>query len=468
MSADGGRLIVVSNRLGDPTKPAKGGLAVAMNSALNEIGGVWMGFSGDITDAADGEGKLHMREEGKVAVAGVDMNQSEYDGYYSGFANSVLWPAFHHRMDLIDPQPEYFSAYRRVNRMFAQRLGQIVKPNDVIWVQDYHLIPLGMELRAMGLKNRIGFFLHIPLPPSQMMQAVPDHGLLMRSLFYYDLVGLHTRADVRNFRLYAERVMGVAEADCAGDTVTAFGRSVRVQAHPIGVDVDEFRELLGTEDSQELVSRIGGTTVGRRLVTGVDRLDYSKGLPERMKIFRRLLQKYPENHKQTTLVQIASPTRESVEAYAQIRDELAMLSGSVNGEFGMIDWTPIRYIHRHTARERLAGLYSISKVGLVTPLRDGMNLVAKEYVAVQPDDDPGVLVLSEFAGAAEEMTEALLVNPHDIETSADQVQRALTMDIAERKERHQALKKKVEDGDVIAWSRNFLRELRKPNLAIAA
>ena len=455
-----GRLVVVSNRLGDPSKPASGGLAVALNGALNEIGGVWLGWSGE-TYAADAppENDLHVREAGIVTIAGLDIEAGDYADYYEGYANSVLWPAFHGRVDLIEPQPQAAAAYDRVNALFAERLVGLLKPDDTVWVHDYHLIPLASHLRRLGVTNRIGYFLHIPWPPSQVMQAIPDHQHLVEGLFDYDLVGFQTHADVVNLHLYTQRVLDQDPTD--GEWLGGFGKRTMVRAFPIGMDVDEFRALLDSEESRELVQRIGTTTAGRRLIAGVDRLDYSKGLPERLRIFERLLERYEELHREVSLVQIASPTREKVEAYADIRDELDRISGQVNGRFGMIDWTPIRYICRHIPRARLAGLYSIARVGLVTPLRDGMNLVAKEYVAVQPPDDPGVLVLSEFAGAAEEMTDALLVNPHDIDGTAEAVRRALDMDLDERLERHEKLVRIVEDGNVVVWCGTFLDVLTK-------
>jgi len=453
-----GKLIVVSNRMGDPRKPPTGGLAVALNGALNSIGGIWMGWSGNTSKTAPGEGQLHMEELGKITLAGLDITQEEYDGYYLGFSNSVLWPAFHHRMDLINSSPADLEHYRHVNRTFATRLIGMLEPDDTIWVHDYHLIPLASELRAMGVKNRIGFFLHIPLPPSQIVSAIPDSDWLMRTLFSYDLIGFQTQADATNFRLYAERRLGVEQMD--HEHVTAFGRTVTAKAFPIGIDVDHFKSLVETPQAEELIGRLRTKSAGRQWITGVERLDYSKGLPERLKIFRRLLEKYPDNRGRSTLVQIAPPTREAVDAYSDIREELERLSGAVNGEFATIDWTPVRYIHRHVPQTQLSGLFSISKVGMVTPLRDGMNLVAKEYVAVQPPEDPGVLVLSEFAGAAEEMTEALQVNPYDLETTADVLERALNMSLEERLERHQALYDKVVKGNVITWCDTFLSELQ--------
>ena len=378
--------------------------------------------------------------------------------YYLGFSNSVLWPAFHHRMDLVQSSTDYVKAYRAVNRTFAQRLSRLLRPDDVVWVHDYHLIPLAAELRSMGCRNRIGFFLHIPMPPSQIFSAIPESDWLIRSLFAYDLLGFQTTADAQNFRLYAERRLDVPHSE--GEQVAAFGRTVTAKAFPIGIDVDQFRALLDESEAHEVIERLHEKARGRKWITGVERLDYSKGLPDRLRIFRTLLRKYPDNIGVSTLVQIAPPTREEVEAYSDIREELERLSGAVNGEFATIDWTPVRYIHRQVSRTRLAAIFSISRVGLVTPLRDGMNLVAKEYIAVQPPDDPGVLVLSQFAGAAERMTEAVLVNPYDIEGTADAVQRALSMPLKERRERFEALNRKVEEGDVVIWCRNFLDTLQ--------
>lgn len=453
------RLVVISNRLGDTSKPASGGLAVALNGALNALGGVWMGWSGSIADHANGEGAVHTKQAGPVTLVGVDLNEAEHDGYYLGYSNSTLWPAFHHRMDLVENHQKQFDQYRSVNRTFARHVAKFIEPDDVIWVHDYHLLPLAHELRGMGVKNRIGFFLHIPFPPSQIVTAIPGSEWWMKAMFAYDLIGFQTKADTLNFRLYAERQLNVP-VDHEAETVSGFGTSVRVQAFPIGIDVEQFRALLHEEDARELRERLEVKSSGRRWITGVERLDYSKGLPDRLKIYRHLLEKYPENQGTTSLVQIAPPTREQVEAYADIREELELLSGSVNGEFATIDWTPVRYIHRQVSRTRLAALFSISRVGMVTPLRDGMNLVAKEFVAVQDDDDPGVLVLSEFAGAAEQMCDALLVNPYNIEHTADALQRALQMPLDERQHRHAALKRVVEEGDVVTWCRDFLDKLQ--------
>ncbi|HKX42750.1 MAG TPA: trehalose-6-phosphate synthase [Burkholderiaceae bacterium] len=449
------RLIVVSNRVGDPRKAAAGGLAVALGDALSGTDSVWFGWSGQI---APSSGELRQRQIGRMLVATIDLDQADHDGYYLGHSNQALWPSFHSRLDLAAFESGFIEAYERVNRLFARKLAPLLRPDDVIWVHDYHLIPLAEELRRIGCTQRIGFFLHIPLPAPSLLTAIPGHEKLMRSLFAYDLVGLQSRSDAEHFALYAADEL---QARPLGqDRFIAFGRELRVRAYPIGIDVNAFRSLLAQRESQETMQMLRQQYSKRRLLVGVDRLDYSKGLPQRFRAFRELLANYPENRMSATLIQVASPTRESVLAYEDIRHELEGLAGEINGTYGELDWMPIRYMHRTFARKRLPGLYRMAKVALVTPLRDGMNLVAKEYVAVQDEADPGVLVLSRFAGAAEQLREALLVNPYDVPGTAQAIQRALHMPLAERLERHAALLERIRREDAARWRRNFLDDLR--------
>jgi trehalose 6-phosphate synthase len=303
----------------------------------------------------------------------------------------------------------------------------------------------------------MGFFLHIPLPPPLILAAIPQHEWLMRSLFAYDLVGFQTEADVAHFSSYVGTEIS---ADVLGEhEFRAFGKTLQVQAFPIGIDVDEFNALAAGPESQAMETQMREEYSRRRVLLGVERMDYSKGLPQRFKAFRLLLQNYPENLGRATLIQIAAPSRESVDAYAALRQELESLSGAINGEFAELDWMPMRSIHRNVARKRLPGLYRAAAVALVTPLRDGMNLVAKEFVAAQDPADPGVLVLSRFAGAAEQMHEALLVNPYDTAQTAETIQRALQMPLAERQRRHQALLAGIQSQDVHWWRRTFLGAL---------
>jgi trehalose 6-phosphate synthase len=455
------RLVIVSNRVADPRKPAGGGLAVALGESMKKTGALWFGWSGKIVEAADGgtpgEGELHTQKAGKVTLVTVDLCRQDYDAYYLGYANGVLWPVFHYRLDLGNYEPGFAEGYRRVNELFARKLLPLLKPDDQIWVHDYHLIPLAANLRAMGCRNRIGFFLHIPMPPPLIMAAIPQQDWLMRTLFAYDLVGFQSNADLLNFSHY---VQSEAQAEVLPDgRYRAFNRTVQAGAFPIGIDVDEFTRLAETREGSQMFERMRKEYSRRELLVGVDRLDYSKGLPQRIRAFRELLVRYPENRNSATLIQIASPSREDVDAYANIRSEMENLCGAINGDYGELDWMPIRYIHRTVARKRLPGLYRASRVGLVTPLRDGMNLVAKEFIAAQDPADPGVLVLSRFAGAAEQLREALLVNPYDIERTAQSIQQALRMPLDERRNRHEALLRRIKEQDVHWWCKSFLAAL---------
>jgi trehalose 6-phosphate synthase len=448
------RLIIVSNRVAEPTHSRQaGGLAVGVLDALRENGGLWLGWDGGTV--ADGNStKLNITEHDGITIATMPLSESDYQDYYHGFSNSILWPVFHNRLDLAAINAESAGGYKRVNESFADALSKLIKPTDLIWVHDYHLIPLAAMLRQRGYRNRIGFFLHIPFPTPDVFVAIPEHEWLMRCLLAYDVVGLQTRWDVANFERSLEELKG--QIGDEGGPVGWDLKSSAVAAFPIGIDVDSFAGMARTEEADARIERLNRRASARIHIIGVDRLDYTKGLPERLRSFRRLLELYPENQKVATLMQIAPPTREDVDAYADIRHELEALSGAINGEFGDFDWTPVRYIHRVIPRDTLAALFRGSHVGLVTPLRDGMNLVAKEYVAAQDEQDPGVLVLSRFAGAAEDLEEALIVNPYDADEVAHALQQAIKMPIEERRERHAALLRRVREHDVAHWRESFL------------
>ena len=452
------RLVVVSNRVADPRKAAAGGLAVALGESLQQTGGLWFGWSGTVVEGGTpGEGELHKHQAGKVTLATIDLSREDHDSYYLGYSNDVLWPVFHNRLDLANFEAGFIGGYRRANQLFARKLLPLLKDDDIIWVHDYHLIPLAAELRAMGCRQRIGFFLHIPLPPQIIMAAIPQHEWLTRSLFAYDLIGLQAKQDQNHFERY---VLSEASGEALGnDMYRAYGQTVRCGAFPIGIDVDEFAALTHAKEARDMYDTMKREYSTRRLLLGIDRLDYSKGIPNRVRAFRELLANYPENRRSATLIQIASPTRESVDAYADIRRELESLCGAINGDYGELDWMPVRYIHRNVARKRVPGLCRAAAVGLVTPLRDGMNLVAKEYVAAQDPADPGVLILSRFAGAAEQLKEALLVNPYDTHGTAEVMQQALQMPLEERRHRHQKLLQNIREQDVHWWRRTFLEAL---------
>jgi trehalose 6-phosphate synthase len=451
------RLVVVSNRVGNLDDEAQaGGLAVAVGAALRSTGGIWFGWSGNIADD-NTPTPVAMQESGGTTVATIDLTEREHEGYYLGFSNQVLWPVFHYRLDLAEFEANFLSTYRQVNERFAEALAPLLREGDVIWVHDYHLIPLGEALQGKRPHSAMGFFLHIPFPPPQVLAAIPNYETLVRALFFYDIVGFQTEADVDNFR---QSVLKDFDGELLTDgRLRAFGRTLSVKAFPIGIDVEQFLSFANGEDAERIRRRLDRRTTAMRHVIGVDRLDYSKGIPQRLRAFQRLLELHPEYHRVVTLMQIAPPSREAVEAYADITTELEQLSGHINGRFAEFDWTPVRYIHRNVARRTLAALFRGSMVGLVTPLRDGMNLVAKEYVAAQDPADPGVLVLSRFAGAAEEMREAVIVNPYDTDGTARALHEALSMPLPWRQERHEALLERIKQGDVHIWAQQFLEAL---------
>ena len=461
------RLVVVSNRVADLRQATQsGGLAVAIADALKARGGVWFGWDGNTLE--NETEKLGVDRVGDVDVISSPLTIEDYSQYYIGYANSVLWPLFHYRTDLVDYRPQYFEGYMRVNDKFAALLKPFLKQGDMVWVHDYHLIPFADRLRALGCRHKMGFFLHIPFPPPDILAASPNHVYLVEALLRYDVIGFQTSTDLNNFNRYVEE--NLPDKIGADGVIRCGGRTVQAIRLPIGIDVAQFTELAEKTFEDINIDQMRRAILGQRQIVGVDRLDYSKGIPERFEAFSRMLYLHPEIEKTVTFLQIAPPTREDVTAYAEIRAKLEGLAGSINGKFGDIDWVPIRYIHRPVARPRLAAIFRSSEVGLVTPLRDGMNLVAKEYVAAQDPADPGVLVLSQFAGAAEELEDALIVNPHDTEDMGQKMEFALRMPLDERQNRHASLLKRVEKSDVGIWMSTFLDELEatKPPGSAAA
>jgi trehalose 6-phosphate synthase len=454
------RLFVVSNRLGNVRDPSQaGGLAVGIADALAERGGLWLGASADFQDSATrDEPLIHLEPVGRVQTAALTLPRQEYSLYYNGYANGVLWPLFHYRLDLVNHHAEFLHAYRQINARFARALARLLSgKDDIVWVHDYHLIPLAAELRKLGLRNRIGFFLHIPFPPPALFAAAPDERELIDDLLHYDVLGFQTETDLANFRHSVQAARStIFDAD---DVAVINGRTVLARCFPIGIDVESFARM-ATEAAEDVqIDSMRRQILGLKQIIGVDRLDYTKGLPGRMQAFARLLERHPEHKRAVTYLQIASPTREEVSAYADIRAQLDATAGSVNGKYADLAWTPIRYIHRTVPRSRLAGLMRASQVALVTPLRDGMNLVAKEYVAAQDQANPGVLVLSRFAGAADELAESLIVNPYVVDEVADAIARALAMPLEERIERHSALLRRIRRNDAAEWRQAFLAAL---------
>jgi trehalose 6-phosphate synthase len=453
------RLVVVSNRVSDPgpNGQAAGGLAVCLLDAMRDRGGLWFGWNGDLV-AEESEIAISCTKHGRCTLMTAPLTERDYREFYLGFSNEVLWPIHHYRLDLARFTLEAGEGYRRVNARFADLLTPHLRRSDLIWVHDYHLIPLGADLRARGVGNQIGFFLHIPFPPPDILTAAPEYERLALTLLDYDLVGFQTASDQANFCRLVSEVLGGEIV--APDSVRLEGKFLKTGVFPAGIDVDAFVAMAEDPEGANKIRQYERHGESRLYAIGVDRLDYSKGLPEKFLAFRRLLDSYPENDKPMTLIQVASPTRDDLQAYIDIRHQLEALSGKVNGKFGDFDWTPLRYIHRSVPRETIAVHYRASRIGLVTPLRDGMNLVAKEYVAAQDEADPGVLILSRFAGAAEDLQEALIVNPYDIDEVAHAMRRAIEMRKEERIERHRMLMKRVRQHDACNWMVSFLHNLR--------
>ncbi|HZZ90173.1 MAG TPA: trehalose-6-phosphate synthase [Caulobacteraceae bacterium] len=450
------RLVVVSNRVATSEAAAAGGLAVALTSGLRGEPAMWFGWSGE--RIARHTGELTTREVDGLEVVTLDLEEGDYDTYYNGYANAALWPLFHSRTDLTNYDHAFAEGYARVNRRFAEALAPLLRPGDLIWVHDYHLIPLGRELRRLGVDNLIGFFLHIPWPARQLFTTLPRHRDLAASMFAYDLVGMQTRECVEAFESYVLHETGGSRD---GAWLKAYGERVRIESFPIGLDTANFLELCRSPAAMRACDRMTAHGLFRTLMVGVDRLDYSKGIPERLEGFEQYLHDHPDMVRKVLYLQIAPGSREQVEAYQTLRAQVLAMAGRINANWAEMDHAPVLCVVRNYSRAELAGIYRAAKIGLVTPLRDGMNLVAKEYVAAQDPEDPGVLILSRFAGAAQQMKDALIVNPYSREELADAIGVAIAMPTTERVRRWRALMETVKREDVCAWREDFVLALRQ-------
>jgi trehalose 6-phosphate synthase len=462
------RVVVVSNRLpslsrgwtGDgPPEIAAGGLASALFSALcAKREALWFGWNGEVAERNDG---WLRREIDRLTLVGMPLPRADLERYYRGFCNRALWPLLHCFQDRIVLSPADELAYQRVQSRFARALWPLLHDDDLVWVHDYHLISLGRELRVHGWRGRLGFFLHTPFPPHELWSLLPRPGQLLADLLEYDLVGFHVPRYVENYAICCQRELG---ARWSRGAMRVGGREQAVDAYPIGIDPAPFLPR-GRLSSPGLGALVSGRA---RVLLGVDRLDYTKGIAERVLAFEQLLRRYPHWKGRLTLVQIASPSRLGVASYSQQKRRIDSLVGRINGEWAEPDWQPIRYLYRSYSREQLAGLYRGAHVGLVTPLRDGMNLVAKEFIAAQDPADPGVLVLSRLAGAADALSEAVLVNPCVPSDVAAGVVRALEMTLEERQKRHAALLPRVLDDTAETWARRFLDDLQNADELLRA
>ncbi len=464
------RLILVSNRVAIPTDSGAyraGGLEVALAPTLKRYEGVWFGWSGKVVPSDQVKTEtIHKSSQTYILT---DLSEDDHQEFYSGFANRVLWPILHYRIDLAEFTRRDLTGYLRVNEHFADELSKVVRPDDLLWVHDYHFLPLAQELRKRGRKNRIGFFLHVPFPAPEFITVLPQHERLLSSLLQYDVIGFQTESDVTNFVRYVISEsfgtnLRVSRGADRQVLLSQNGRQIRVGAFPVGIDIAEFerraRRAIQTSFVQEVIRSLDGRT----MMIGVDRLDYSKGLTQRMEAIDLFFAQWPHWRGKVTYLQIAPKSRSEIQEYHELGQMLGALAGGINGKYGEASWTPIRYINRAYSRSSLAGLYRAARVGLVTPLRDGMNLVAKEYVAAQDASDPGVLVLSRFAGAAAECRDALLVNPYDLESVAAAIARALQMPLSERRDRHGYILAALLQNSSDIWGARFIQALEQKEL----
>ena len=453
------RIVVVSNRV-PPTKGTRtprGGLEIALLAALQSHHGLWFGWSGKVSESPSSD--IEAARYGDVDFSTIHLSKKDYEEYYQGFANRVLWPLLHSRLERMEYRRHCEEGYRRVNRLFARKLLPLLRSGDRIWIHDYHFIPLARELRQMGWKQAIGFFLHVPFPSHDVFRALPGYRRFLQELGAYDLLGFQTDVDLRGFQDSVR--YGLPQSKIVRGAVYFEGFSARTGVFPISIDVGETAELAAKGRASVQGRRLGESLAGRGLILGVDRLDYTKGLAERFRAFERLLTSYPATRAKVVFMQIAQPSRGDVPEYQSMRRTLNAVAGEINGRFAEYDWVPLHYLAKSFGRTTILGFLSISGVAFLTPLRDGMNLVAKEFVAAQDPSDPGVLVLSELAGAARELTAAIIVNPYDVDEMAEGLARAISMTRDERKERWETLMKVLRRNDINRWRHRYLTALEQ-------
>jgi len=471
---DNSRMVVVSNRLPisltkkedgtwDPS-PSAGGLVTAVSPVLRDRGGLWIGWTG--TTKEDLDLKVLKRVLGPVSkemgyrLIPILLNREEINKYYYGFSNEVIWPLFHDLQTMCYFDPSYADAYQEVNRTFAKVVASHTREEDFLWVHDYHLIPLARVLKERGEKRNCFFFLHITFPPRDILMKLPWREQLLRDMMEFEMIGFQSLRDRRNFvdclRVFDPNTKVTGKGPVL-EMVSAFGRTTKAAGLPISIDFKDFEQLASSEKTKESVRDIKERTEGTKIILGVDRLDYTKGIPEKLQAFRTALQYYPELREKVTLLPLLVPSRDDVPAYKKLKGDIERLVSQLNGDYSIHGWTPVQYIHRSVPREELVAMYRAADICLVTSLKDGMNLVAKEYCASQVENT-GVLILSEFAGAAIQLGRgAVLINPHDREGTADAIHRAVNMSEEECIERMAFMRRSIRKRDVFWWVNNFLR-----------
>lgn len=451
------RVVAVSNRGLSDVQAAAGGLAVALSEALSSEESLWFGWSGKLSQQPN-QVKLSQQKDPCQRIQ-IDLTPGDYQPFYNGYCNSTLWPVLSNCSKWADFSPAYYRAYLKVNRTFAHHLAPLLANNDIIWIHDYHLIPLAAALRQQGCNQRIGFFLHTPFPPPQTFRVIQEHSHLAKHWMAYDLIGMQTARDIDHFKTYLQQTLPVCISD--ERTLQYLQRKITLQHFPIGIDVTRLRTLQPDQASYSLIHYIRQQASQRTLMVGIDRLDYAKGIPRKIKAFRQLIGQNPSLHRTISLVQIAAPSRDTLETYQRLGKKTKQLVEATNQQYGDDEWTPVIYLNQTVNRSALPSIYGQSQVCVVSSVADGMNLVAKEYLACQDPKDPGVLVISHESGAAEQLKEAIIFPAKSRESLTNAYRQALDLPLDERKKRHAALTKNIETEDLHQWCKRYLNALRQ-------
>lgn len=469
------RLVIISNRLPFVlekkakkwvSRPGSGGLVTALAPVLRNRGGLWIGWPGTPSKADISKPLKVASKEAGYSLIPVHMQKDEVQRFYIGMSNEIIWPLFHDLQSYCNFDPDYWETYKNINAKFADVIKENTTNEDFIWVHDYHLMTVAKELRARGIKATIGFFLHIPFPPLDIFVKLPWRAEILTSLLEYDIIGFQTLRDRRNFLQCLRTLTEEVTVQGKGQVVTVlFGkREVRVGSFAISIDYNEFNQLAESKEVADRAWYIHEDIPKSQIVLGVDRLDYTKGIPYRLKAFREVLCKYPELRGRVTLVQVVVPSRRNIPMYQDLKTEIERLVSEVNGQFTRPGWVPILYLYRFLDKEELLAFYRTAEIALITPIKDGMNLVAKEYCASSIEEN-GVLILSEFAGAAAQLQHnATLVNPYNIEEVADAIYNAFTMKYEERKARMKKLRQTIRRSDIYWWVNSYLDAAIAANL----
>lgn len=462
------RLVITSNRLpfviirdgkSWGVKPGSGGLVTALAPVLQNRGGLWIGWPGSPPGAETSRTLAGVSKKAGYSLKAVTLSDEEIRRYYMGLSNEVIWPLFHDLQSYCNFDPTYWETYKATNRKFAEAVSKSTGPEDFIWVHDYHLMNVAKTLRSMNIRAKIGFFLHIPFPPLDVFVKLPWRSEILRALMEYDLIGFQTLRDRRNFMQCARTFTKDLSVKGKGQVYSVMmgKKEVRVGSFPISIDFNEFAKLAESKEVADQAWYIHEDIPHRQIILGVDRLDYTKGITYRFKAFKNALERYPELRRKVTLVQVVVPSRRQIPVYRDLKVEIERMVGKINGEFTSSGWIPIHYIYRSLKRAELLAYYRTAEIALVTPLKDGMNLVAKEYCASNIEE-MGVLILSEFAGSAEQLgRNAVLVNPYDIEGVADAIYTAFKMRNEERKARMQKMRRSVRKYNIYWWVNSYLQ-----------